>query len=165
VYAFEALLTETSSYSGKCDGCGATGVPIMKLSLGRDFFGRVYDRLSPNADMSPKWYCDACSVEKNLQRDFRDIQMEFGKLRKGDSSALNETEQLHRATLRLKEITVLIAAAVRIPACILYFHRSTAKAQYGQPRKLSCMLSRLCSLKPRHIAANATAAAPQGCPL
>ena len=111
MYAFEALLTETASYSGKCDGCGASGVPIMKLSLGRDFFGRAYDRLSPNADMSPKWYCDACSVEKNLQRDFRDIQMEFGKLSQGDPSALNQTEQLQRATLRLKEIAVLIAAA------------------------------------------------------
>ena len=110
MYAFEALLTETASYSGKCDGCGASGVPIMKLSLGRDFFGRVYDRLSPNADTSPKWYCDACSVEKNLQRDFRDIQMEFARLRKGDPSALNETEQLQRATLRLKEIAVLVAA-------------------------------------------------------
>lgn len=81
----------------------------MKLSLGRDYFGRVYDRLSPNADISPKWYCDACSVEKNLQRDFRDIQQEFGKLQKGEPSTLNQTEQLQRATLRLKEIAALIA--------------------------------------------------------
>src|SRR5216117_2613789 len=88
----------TAAPAGKCDGCGATDVPLMKISLGRDFFGRVYDRLSPSADLSPKWYCDRCSVEKNHQRDFRDIQMEFGKLRKGDSSALNQTEQLHRAT-------------------------------------------------------------------
>ena len=73
------LETDTSPYSGKCDGCGASGVPIMKLSLGRDFFGRVYDRLSPNTDLSPKWYCDACSVEKILQRDFRDIEQEFRK--------------------------------------------------------------------------------------
>jgi len=83
----------------------------MKLSLGRDFFGRVYDRLSPNADLSPKWYCDACSVEKNLQRDFRDIQQEFGKLHKGDPSALNQNEQLQRATLRLRELTALISGA------------------------------------------------------
>lgn len=81
----------------------------MKLSLGRDFFGRVYDRLSPSADVSPKWYCAACSVEKNLQRDFRDIQQEFDKLHKGDPSALNQTEQLQRATVRLKEIAAVIA--------------------------------------------------------
>jgi hypothetical protein len=108
---FLALLNETSSYNGKCDGCGASGVPIMKLSLGRDFFGRVYDRLSPSADLSPKWYCDTCSIEKNLQRDFRDIQQEFSKLHKGDSSVLDQYEQLQRATLRLKEIAALISGA------------------------------------------------------
>src|SRR5437899_1430519 len=47
-----------ASPAGKCDGCGAADVPLMKISLGRDFFGRVYDRLSPSADLSPKWYCD-----------------------------------------------------------------------------------------------------------
>jgi len=103
------MLSETTSYGGKCDGCGASDVPIMKLSLGRDFFGRVYDRLSPNTDLSPKWYCDSCSVEKNLQRDFRDIQSEFTKLHTGNASALTQAEQLQRATLRLKEIAVLIA--------------------------------------------------------
>jgi hypothetical protein len=93
---------------GKCDGCGISGVPIMKLSLGRDFFGRVYDRLSPSADVSPKWYCDPCSIEKNLQRDFRDIQAEYLELNKGNSSALTDPDELQRATLRLKEIAVLI---------------------------------------------------------
>ena len=99
------------SFASKCDACGVSGVPIMKVSLGRDFFGRMYDRLSPNADLSPKWYCDPCSVEKNLQRDFRDIKGEFTKLSKGDASALTQTDQLQRATLRLKEIAVLIAGA------------------------------------------------------
>jgi len=108
---FIALLNDTSPYSGKCDGCGASGVPIMKLSLGRDFFGRVYDRLSPNADMSPKWYCDPCSVEKNLQRDFRDIEQEFHKLEKGDTSTLSQGEQMQRARLRLKEIAALLSGA------------------------------------------------------
>ena len=111
MYAFWALFNETSPYSGKCDGCGASGVSIMKLSLGRDFFGRVYDRLSPNADLSPKWYCDACSLEKNLQRDFRDIQQEFDKLHKGGPSALIENDQMQRATLRVREIAALISGA------------------------------------------------------
>ncbi len=96
--------------AGKCDGCSATDVPLMKVSLGRDFFGRVYDRLSPSADLSPKWYCDACSVEKNLQRDFRDIKGELDKLSKGAASALSQAEQLDRAMLRVKEIAAMIAA-------------------------------------------------------
>jgi hypothetical protein len=103
--------TNTASPSvGKCDGCGAADVPLMKISLGHDFFGRVYDRLSPNADVSPKWFCDGCSVEKNLQRDFRDIKGEFGKLSKGTASALDQAGQLDRATLRVKEIAAMIAA-------------------------------------------------------
>jgi hypothetical protein len=96
--------------AGKCDGCGATDVSLMKISLGHDFFGRVYDRLSPSADVSPKWYCDACSVEKNIQRDFRDIKGEFDKLAKGTDSALGQINQLERATLRVKEISAMIAA-------------------------------------------------------
>ena len=99
------------SFAGKCDACGASGVPIMKVSLGRDFFGRTYDRLSPNADISPKWYCEICSVEKNLQRDFRDIKGEFAKLSRGDASGLTQADQLQRATLRLKEIAASIAGA------------------------------------------------------
>ena len=103
--------TDTASPSaGKCDGCSAADVPLMKVSLGRDFFGRVYDRLSPNADLSPKWYCDACSVEKNLQRDFRDIKSEFDNLSKGAASALGQADQLDRATLRVKEIAAMVAA-------------------------------------------------------
>jgi len=82
----------------------------MKVSLGRDFFGRVYDRLSPSADLSPKWYCDACSVEKNLQRDFRDIKGEFENLSNGTVSTLSQAEQLDRATLRVKEIAAMLAA-------------------------------------------------------
>jgi len=99
-----------SPSAGKCDGCSTTDVPLTKISLGRDFFGRVYDRLSPNADLSPKWYCDACSVEKNLQRDFRDIKSEFDKLSKEAASALSQGDQLERATLRVKEIAAMIAA-------------------------------------------------------
>jgi hypothetical protein len=79
----------------------------MKLSLGKDFFGRPYDRLSPSADQSPKWYCEACSMLKNLQRDFRDIRAEFDKLSTGESSAFSHTEERQRARLRLREIATI----------------------------------------------------------
>jgi len=100
-----------TAFADQCDACGASGISLMKVSLGRDFFGRSYDRLSPNADLSPKWYCDPCSVEKNLQRDFRDIKGEFAKLNSGDESVLTQADQLQRATLRLQEISALITGA------------------------------------------------------
>lgn len=129
----------TASPAGKCDGCGATDVPLMKISLGRDFFGRIYDRLSPSADLSPKWYCDRCSVEKNLQRDFRDIKGEFEKFTKGVASALGRADQLERAKLRLKEIAALLAADALKPTLLkpeevaalarsLETHRATSTA-------------------------------------
>ncbi len=107
-----------ASPAGKCDGCGVTDVPLMKISLGRDFFGRVYDRLSPSADLRPKWYCDRCSVEKNLQRDFRDIKGEFEKFTKGAASALGRADQLERAKLRLKEIAAMLAADALKPTLL-----------------------------------------------
>src|SRR5438128_4863844 len=107
-----------ASPAGNCDGCGATDVPLMKILLGRDFFGRVYDRLSPSADLSPKWYCGHCSVEKNLQRDFRDIKGEFEKLTKGAASALGQADQFQRANLRLKEIAALVAADALKPSLL-----------------------------------------------
>lgn len=85
----------------------------MKLSLGKDFFGRTYDRLSPSTDQSPKWYCEACSMMKNLQRDFRDIRAEFEKLKKGEASALQKAEDLQRAQLRVREISTIAAAAAK----------------------------------------------------
>lgn len=93
--------------AGSCNACNATGTTLMKLSLGKDFFGRTYDRLSPSSDQSPKWYCESCSMMKNLQRDFRDIRMEFDKLAKGETSALSEPEAKQRAQLRLQEIAAL----------------------------------------------------------
>ena len=110
--------TATASPAGKCDGCGATDVPLMKISLGRDFFGRVYDRLSPSSDLSPKWYCERCSVEKNLQRDFRDIKGEFEKLTKGAASVLGQADQLERAKLRLKEIAAMLAVDALKPTLL-----------------------------------------------
>jgi len=80
------------------------------LSLGKDFFGRAYDRLSPSSDQSPKWYCEPCSMQKNLQRDFRDIRAEFEKLAAGQTSELSQTETFQRAVLRLREIAAILRA-------------------------------------------------------
>lgn len=96
----------------RCDACGADRGPLMKLSLGKDFFGRTYDRLSPSSDTSPKWYCESCSMQKNLQRDFRDIKTELDKLHSGQASALTAADQLQRAHLRLREIQTLLGSQV-----------------------------------------------------
>ena len=96
----------------RCDACGADRGPLMKLSLGKDFFGRTYDRLSPSSDASPKWYCESCSMQKNLQRDFRDIKAEIDKLSSGQTSADTAPDQLQRAHLRLREIQALLGSQV-----------------------------------------------------
>ena len=90
--------------AGSCNACHATGTPLMKFSLGKDFFGRTYDRLSPASDQSPKWYCDPCSMMKHLQRDFRDIHAEFDKLAKGQASALSEPEAKQRASCAFRKL-------------------------------------------------------------
>ncbi len=100
------------STSGSCNACGATGTALMKFSLGKDFFGRAYDRLSPSTDQSPKWYCEGCSMQKNLQRDFRDIVGEFDKLTAGQGSTLSTQEEFQRASLRLREIAAILAGVV-----------------------------------------------------
>ncbi len=99
------------SVVGSCNACGATGTALMKLSLGKDFFGRTYDRLSPSTDQSPKWYCDGCSMQKNLQRDFRDIASELDKLEAGQTSQLSTPDEFQRAALRLREVVALLDAA------------------------------------------------------
>ena len=96
---------------GSCNACGAVGVALMKFSLGKDFFSRPYDRLSPSSDQSPKWYCDACSMQKNLQRDFRDIRTEYDKLTAGQGSELLRGDEFRRASLRLREISALLSTA------------------------------------------------------
>ena len=100
------------SASGSCNACGATGTALMKLSLGKDFFGRTYDRLSPSTDQRPQWYCEGCSMQKNLQRDFRDILGEFDKLTVGQGSILSTQEEFQRASLRLREIATILAGMV-----------------------------------------------------
>jgi hypothetical protein len=94
--------------AGRCDACESPGGPLLKLSLGKDFFGRVYDRLSPSSDQSPKWYCESCSMQKNLQRDVRDIRGELDKLTAGQASELASPEQVQRAHLRLREVVALL---------------------------------------------------------
>lgn len=96
------------SATGSCNACNASGIALMKLSLGKDFFGRAYDRLSPSSDQSPKWYCEGCSMQKNLQRDFRDIRAEHDKLTAGQQSELSNPETFQRASLRLREIVTIL---------------------------------------------------------
>ena len=104
------------SVTGSCNACGTTGPALMKLSLGKDFFDRTYDRLSPSTDQSPKWYCERCSMQKNLQRDFRDILGEFDKLTAAQISILSTQEEFQRASIRLREIaTILNGAAGQSP--------------------------------------------------
>jgi len=97
--------------AGSCNACNASGIALMKLSLGKDFFGRAYDRLSPSSDQSPKWYCEGCSMQKNLQRDFRDIRAEHDKLTAGQQSELSNPETFQRAALRLREIVAILDGA------------------------------------------------------
>ncbi|MGH7251883.1 MAG: hypothetical protein ACREIK_08510 [Nitrospiraceae bacterium] len=108
------MLTETKPElsPGRCDACGLEQGPLLKLSLGKDFFGRAYDRLSPASDQSPKWYWEPCSMHKNLQRDFRDIRAELDKLSAGQPSQLAGTDQLQRAHLRLCEISAILDGRV-----------------------------------------------------
>lgn len=97
-----------NSSNESCQACGTSGGPLTKFSLGKDFFGRPYDRLSPSSDQNPKWYCAACSVHKNLQRDFRDIRAEFDKLSAGQGSEISKADEFRRAWLRLREIMTIL---------------------------------------------------------
>jgi len=113
---YDALLdviymgVKMDSWSESCQACGAGNGPLTKFSLGKDFFGRPYDRLSPLSDQSPKWYCTPCSIHKNLQRDFRDISTEFDKLRANHVSELAKGEEFRRASSRLDEILTILNA-------------------------------------------------------
>ena len=98
------------SWNESCQACGAGNGPLTKFSLGKDFFGCPYDRLSPLSDQSPKWYCTPCSIHKNLQRDFRDISTEFDKLRADHVSELAKGDEFRRASLRLQEILSILSA-------------------------------------------------------
>ncbi|HMS82860.1 MAG TPA: hypothetical protein PKD12_04355 [Nitrospira sp.] len=97
-------------WNHSCQACGSPDVPLTKLSLGKDFFGRPYDRLSPSSDQNPRWYCTSCSFHKQLQRDFRDILAEFDKLRASFISELSKADEFRRASLRLYEIRTILDA-------------------------------------------------------
>ena len=103
------------SWNESCPACGSAASPLMKFSLGKDFFGRSYDRLSPSSDQNPKWYCVPCSMHKNLQRDFRDIRAEFDKLSTGQGSELSKGDEFRRASLRLQEIMTILGTQQQSP--------------------------------------------------
>ena len=49
-------------------------------------------------------------MQKNLQRDFRDIRSEFDKLTAGQASELSTNDMFQRAALRLREIAAILEA-------------------------------------------------------
>ncbi|MGH7229744.1 MAG: hypothetical protein ACREJU_00060, partial [Nitrospiraceae bacterium] len=53
---------------------------------------------------------EECSLQKNLQRDFRDIRVEFDKLGAGQASEFSNPDQFQRAQFRLREITGILSA-------------------------------------------------------
>ena len=93
-----------------CDACGATGAPLAKVSLGRDFFGRTYDRLTPSSDRSPAWYCPRCSEEKRMQSDYRVIKAAAEALAAGAESPLADPKTRDRALDRLGGIVARLGA-------------------------------------------------------
>ena len=92
-----------------CDGCGQGGFALHKISLGRDFFGAPYDRLTPASDKSPAWYCPGCSVAKGMQVDCRAISAALIAGRGGEKTPLDDAAERHRAEARLEEVQARIA--------------------------------------------------------
>lgn len=83
--------------AGVCNACGESDVDLIKISLGKDFFNRPYDRLSAGEDLRPQWYCEDCSREKDFQRDIRVIRNEFEKMREGQPSLLGDPSTYRKA--------------------------------------------------------------------
>jgi len=54
-------------------------------------------------------------MQKNLQRDFRDILGEFDKLTAGQGSTLSTQEEFQRASLRLREISTILSGTAGRP--------------------------------------------------
>lgn len=98
-----------------CDGCGATGVALRKVSLGHDFFGAGYDRLTPASDKAPAWYCPGCSERKRMQLDVRAIRDACRRLAEGKPSPLSERAALARARARVADIGAALAEAGEAP--------------------------------------------------
>lgn len=57
-------------------------------------------------------------MQKNLQRDFRDITAEVDKLAAGQASQLSKSDEFQRAALRVREIVALLDA-VQNPSPLL----------------------------------------------
>jgi len=87
-----------------CDGCDRSGITLTKRSLGRDFFGNCYDRLTPMTDKTPAWYCPACSKQKVMQVDCRVIAAAWAAFVAGDTSPLVDVGTRQRSRKRLHEI-------------------------------------------------------------
>jgi hypothetical protein len=100
--------------SGICDACGKVGVDLYKVSLGKDFFNRTYDRLSHTEDLHPKWFCAPCSLEKGYQRDVRNIHQELEKLMANDSSLLSEEKILLQAIGHVEKIEAYVKKGRKI---------------------------------------------------
>lgn len=49
-------------------------------------------------------------MQKNLQRDFRDIRAEYDRLAANQSSELAKGDEFRRASLRLREIMAILSA-------------------------------------------------------
>ncbi|MCL4460205.1 MAG: hypothetical protein M1297_00625 [Nitrospirae bacterium] len=92
---------KTQHSIGICNACGESDVDLYKISLGKDFFDRPYDRLSAAEDTKPQWYCGDCSREKDFQRDIRSIRTEFERLREGRPSLLSRAETARKAVERV----------------------------------------------------------------
>ena len=58
-----------------CDGCGKDAPKLIRVILDVDFFGRPYDKFLK----VPKHYCELCSKEKTMERDYKSIKIEFEK--------------------------------------------------------------------------------------
>jgi hypothetical protein len=97
-----------------CDACGAGGA-LAKVSLGKDFFGAPYDRLTPSSDRTPAWYCPRCSEEKRMQLDQRVIARAAEARQAGEPSPLDDPATLARATERLTEIAARLKAGMEGP--------------------------------------------------
>ena len=120
----------------RCGGCRTDQGPLMKLSMGKEFFGRSYGRLSSSRNQSPKWYCNPCSMHKNLQRDCRDIRDEFDKVVNGQPSELEHSNQMQHARLRLQQIAAILSTQ-GVASSLIDPHEVNALIQKIQGQPLS----------------------------
>ena len=107
--------------NGSCHACGATGGPLMKFSLGKDFFGpSIRPSLSFPPIKVPNVGCEACSMHKNLQTGFPRYSRRVHKLSAGRGSELAKGDELRRASVRLprKSMIILDAAQGQSPLLV-----------------------------------------------